>query len=37
MSAIDDAVKANDSYTRGFDLGNLAMPPVRKLAIVANR
>ena len=35
MSTIDDAIKANESYSRGFDLGKLAMPPARKLAIVA--
>jgi carbonic anhydrase len=35
MSKIDDAIKANDSYSRGFNLGSLAMPPARKLAIVA--
>ena len=35
MSTIDDAIKANESYGRGFDLGELAMPPARKLAIVA--
>ena len=35
MSSIDDAIKANDSYSRGFKLSNLAMPPARKLAIIA--
>ena len=35
MSTIDDAIKANDNYSRGFSHGNLAMPPARKLAIVA--
>jgi len=35
MSSIDDAIKADESYSRGFDLGNLTMPPARKLAIVA--
>ena len=35
MSTIDDAIKADDRYSRGFDQGSLAMPPARKLAIVA--
>ena len=35
MDTTDDAIRANDSYSRGFDLGNLAMPPARKLAVVA--
>ena len=35
MSTIDDAIKANDDYSLGFDLAKLAMPPARKLAIVA--
>jgi carbonic anhydrase len=35
MSTIDDAIKANDNYSRNFNQGNLAMPPARKLAIVA--
>ena len=35
MSTIDDAIRANESYSRGFDQGKLAMPPARKLAIVA--
>jgi carbonic anhydrase len=35
MSTIDDAIKANENYSRGFNQGNLAMPPARKLAIVA--
>ncbi len=34
-STIDDTVSANESYSRKFDLGKLAMPPARKLAIVA--
>ena len=35
MSTIDDAIKANDDYSLGFDLAKLAKPPARKLAIVA--
>ena len=35
MGTIDDGVRANENYGRGFNLGNLAMPPARKLAIVA--
>jgi carbonic anhydrase len=35
MSAIDDAIRANESYSREFDMANLSMPPGRRLAIVA--
>jgi carbonic anhydrase len=35
MSAIDHAIRENTLYSRGFNLGDLAMPPVRKIAIVA--
>ena len=35
MSKVDDAIRANDNYSREFKLGNLAMPPARRLAIVA--
>ena len=35
MSSIDDAIRANDDYGREFKLGSLAMPPARKLAVVA--
>jgi carbonic anhydrase len=35
MSTIDDRLKANQEYARSFKLGSLAMPPARKLAIVA--
>ena len=35
MGTIDDSVKANENYSRGFNLGQLAMPPARKVAIVA--
>ncbi len=32
---IDTTVKANDKYAQNFNLGELAMPPARKLAIIA--
>ncbi len=35
MNIIDDVLRANDAYARNFDLGHLAMPPARKLAVVA--
>jgi carbonic anhydrase len=35
MGTIDDAIRANESYGRGFDQANLTMPPAGKLAIVA--
>jgi carbonic anhydrase len=35
MSIIDDILKANEAYAANFSLGQLAMPPARKLAIVA--
>jgi carbonic anhydrase len=35
MSVIDDVLKANENYAARFTLGNLPMPPARKLAIVA--
>jgi carbonic anhydrase len=35
MSIIDEALKANEAYARNFKLGDLAMPPRKKLAIVA--
>lgn len=35
MSVIDDVLKANEAYAGNFNLGNLAMPPARKLAVVA--
>ncbi len=35
MSVIDDVLKANEAYAQNFNLGNLAMPPARKLAVVA--
>jgi carbonic anhydrase len=35
MGVIDEAVAANRGYSRAFNLGDLPMPPGRKLAIVA--
>src|ERR1700739_3707067 len=35
MSVTDEVVAANRQYAADFKLGNLAMPPARKLAIVA--
>ncbi len=35
MAAIDDALKANESYAKIFNQANLAMPPAKKLAVVA--
>jgi carbonic anhydrase len=35
MSVIDEVLEANKSYAQGFTLGNLPMPPARKLAVVA--
>ena len=35
MSTIDEVLDANKSYAGGFTLGNLPMPPARKLAVVA--
>lgn len=35
MSTIDDVLKNNQQYTRSFALGDLPIPPARKLAIVA--
>src|SRR5438093_6544850 len=35
MSVIDEVMKSNETYARQFALGHLAMPPARKLAIVA--
>jgi carbonic anhydrase len=35
MSVTDDVLTANRQYAADFKLGNLAMPPARKLAIVA--
>jgi carbonic anhydrase len=35
MSTTDDLLQANQRYAHQFDLGNLAMPPARKVAVVA--
>lgn len=35
MSIIDERLKANKDYSQDFKLGNLPMPPARKLAVVA--
>ncbi len=35
MGITDEVLKANDAYARSFSLGNLPMPPGRKLAILA--
>jgi carbonic anhydrase len=35
MSVTEEVLKANESYARQFRLGNLPMPPGRKLAVVA--
>src|SRR5512142_3339370 len=35
MAAIDDALKANEAYARNFNQANLAMPPAKKVAVVA--
>ena len=35
MSVIEEVLKYNESYAQGFILGELPMPPGRKLAVVA--
>lgn len=35
MSVIDETLAANEAYARSFQLGHLAMPPARKLAVLA--
>ena len=35
MSVIDEALKANSAYARGFKLSELPIPPSRMLAVVA--
>jgi carbonic anhydrase len=35
MSVTEETIKANESYAQNFTLGNLPMPPARKLAVVA--
>jgi carbonic anhydrase len=34
MSASDELLQANEEYTKTFHLGNLPMPPARRLAVV---
>jgi carbonic anhydrase len=35
MSVTDEVLAANQQYAQNFTLGNLALPPARKLAVVA--
>jgi carbonic anhydrase len=35
MSVIDELLKSNQEYAKNFNSGQLPMPPVRKLAVVA--
>ena len=35
MGVTDEVLKATESYAKNFTLGSLAMPPARKLAVVA--
>jgi carbonic anhydrase len=35
MSIIDETLRANERYAQDFKLGHLAMPPARKLAVLA--
>jgi carbonic anhydrase len=35
MSVINEVVEANEGYAQDFELGDLPMPPARKLAVVA--
>ena len=35
MSVTDETLKANELYAKSFTLGNLPMPPARKLAVLA--
>ena len=35
MSTLDETLKANEAYAKGFTLGALPMPPSRRLAILA--
>jgi carbonic anhydrase len=35
MSSTDEVLKADEAYARNFNLAKLAMPPARKLAILA--
>ena len=35
MSTTDELLKNNESFAQGFDQGDLALPPAKKIAIVA--
>src|SRR5438477_12778552 len=35
MSVTDDLLKNNEAYARSFDKGSLALPPAKKLAVLA--
>ena len=35
MSVTDEVLKANETYAQTFNVGNLPLPPARKLAVVA--
>ena len=35
MAVIEEVIKANESYAQNFTIGDLPMPPGRKLAVVA--
>ncbi len=35
MAVTDEALKADESYAKNFNQGNLPMPPAKKLAVVA--
>jgi carbonic anhydrase len=35
MSTIDELLENNEAFTRGFDEGDLPLPPAKKIAIVA--
>src|SRR3989442_7035627 len=35
MSVTDDLLKNNEAYARAFDKGTLALPPAKKLAVLA--
>ncbi len=34
MAVIDELIRANQEYARGFDKGHLPMPPARRVAVV---
>ncbi len=35
MTATEDAIKANQSYAKNFNQGSLAVPPAKRLAVLA--